>query len=388
MGGSDIVNVVCTQCEIVIKSNSASISCSQCFSWLHKGCTELSTRDFNKYSTDWKKTKKHSWVCNTCKLRTQTLGEKRKSINNINVSVDDSIPSSVDVNHLHQRSGHPISQSFASPYQLANAHTSNGATGFDINSLMCNKNVQVKDTLVAISHLYNLILDQNNVIQKILSEMQVRNEEKTRLISLEGEVSDLREELRLLKSVNRFAPTCENNDVTEISMSSSNSESLYSEIQDRTLRSKNIIVHNIPESPSEFLEARISHDTGKLNDILTKLGISPGEFKSFRLGRSGNQPRPLKVIFQSSDMAKQCLNVRKKLIELNLPARICADMTVAQRNYIKLLHNELSERKAKGEGNLVIRYYQGTPKIVKLKENTNGAEMDSEIDNAPKNDTR
>lgn len=152
---------------------------------------------------------------------------------------------------------------------------------------------------------------------------------------------------------------------------SDNSEAMYSEIADRIDRASNIIVYNVPESSSSDLQQRIIHDKSHTSDILKNLDVNASSFKSIRLGRLGNRPRPIKVIFNEASLASQCLK-RKKNLQSDHNIRLGADQTVMQRDYIKKIYKDLDERKAKGEKNLIVKFIRGIPKIVvNTRNNTN-----------------
>ncbi|KAG5860753.1 hypothetical protein JTB14_001315 [Gonioctena quinquepunctata] len=132
-------------------------------------------------------------------------------------------------------------------------------------------------------------------------------------------------------------------------------ESLYAEIQDRSTRSSNILIHNIEESSSRSFKERIEQD------------INVGPFKVWRLGQASNRSRLLKVTLSNNSDALFCIKNKRKLSE-NFPnIRIAADLTPSQRNYMKSIYEQLNERKRKGENNLVVKYRYGIPHIAEFR---------------------
>lgn len=131
--------------------------------------------------------------------------------------------------------------------------------------------------------------------------------------------------------------------------------------------------YNIPESLESTPEHRIKHDEGEVHNIL-KI-VSPlitnqtdintiTNFRVYRVGRPIPQKsRPLKVTFSSPSVAINLLS-KNKFITLPNSVSMSSDRTQAQREYMQCLRSELEER-LKTEDNLIIKYINNTPKIVK-----------------------
>ncbi|KAG5875030.1 hypothetical protein JTB14_008139 [Gonioctena quinquepunctata] len=111
-----------------------------------------------------------------------------------------------------------------------------------------------------------------------------------------------------------------------------NAETLYNEIQERARRSKNVLIHNLKESNLRDHKDRISHDIENAINILSPMEISSADIKVFRLGKPGNKPRPLKVIFDNEEAALTCIKNRRKVVSLNPNIRISADTYVISAN--------------------------------------------------------
>ncbi|KAG5872583.1 hypothetical protein JTB14_035563 [Gonioctena quinquepunctata] len=94
----------------------------------------------------------------------------------------------------------------------------------------------------------------------------------------------------------------------------SNSELMH-EFEDRTKRTKNVMIYNVNEITSRTINERINHDTNEVNNILTTLGITENPIKIIRLGKATGKPRPLKVIMHTQQAVKDCLKNRKNLTE-------------------------------------------------------------------------
>lgn len=113
-----------------------------------------------------------------------------------------------------------------------------GSNSGDLSDLILKNKVEASDLLSIIIHLFQVLSEQNNRIDKIL------------------------EEIKNLHSNNVSA-------VNNIS-SGDKADPLYAEVSDRIQRSRNIIVRNIPESSSSVAHERVHHDETKLSNVFSK----------------------------------------------------------------------------------------------------------------------
>lgn len=153
------------------------------------------------------------------------------------------------------------------------------------------------------------------------------------------------------------------------------SEAIIKEVNDRSQRAKNAIVYGIPESSSNNLKSKVSHDKDSIDTILRSLDLNGLQFiKVIRIGKqSPGKPRPIKITFANSVDA---ITFFKKFsscsIEEVFPGSkidISRDRTLMERSHLKELRNELEARKKTGEVDLTIRYQNGVPAIVKHSKN-------------------
>lgn len=347
---------VCPTCERQIKHNQHSVECSSCLSWIHKGCTGISTEEFEKMCSKAKKNGTHNWECKSCK---KSVVRRLSAIG----SGCDSSEGSTMQRQSHERQKHEHDPS-------ANKITDLPAISLEtleIETLINKKNVNVKDAVLIISQLYKIITAQNANIQLILAELKSAQEDKLKITHLESEITVLKENIMKLK-----------NSDGQIGHSTTQSagkpDQVLSEIIDRKAREKNILIYKIPESSSSDTNIRISHDVAIVKEALEAIDVQETEFRCFRIGRRNvhnSEPRPLKVSFQNQESALLCLRNKRKLLEGSSSYRIGADLTVTQRKQIKDLHAELSRRKNNGEENIYIKYVQGVPSIVKAKQSKN-----------------
>ncbi|KAG5861943.1 hypothetical protein JTB14_015452 [Gonioctena quinquepunctata] len=121
-------------------------------------------------------------------------------------------------------------------------------------------------------------------------------------------------------------------------------EGVLSEVEDRITRSNNLIFYNIQESPSTTIGDKVKDDSKKVNDLLGNCQLDYHISKIIRLGKISipGKPRPLKVVFNDSETAKQVIRSRKRIDRNGI--KIANDSTVKQRDHLKSLRSELSDR--------------------------------------------
>ncbi len=103
-----------------------------------------------------------------------------------------------------------------------------------------------------------------------------------------------------------------------------------------------------------------------LKDIFSSL--VPQEICGFTSHRIGivadNRPRPVKVCFASSSLARQVFVNRKNLKSKHADITLSFDRTPAQVKELAELNKSLKERRLLGEKNLTIKFVNGSPEIV------------------------
>jgi hypothetical protein len=140
------------------------------------------------------------------------------------------------------------------------------------------------------------------------------------------------------------------------------------EMTERSERSKNVIMFNVPElNGNGSTSTDMAEEKKQVSDILdsSNIPITQGILRVQRLGqRQDNKIRPIKVTFENGDDAKNLLFRRKKFPP---SIKIKQDHTIMQRNYLRELWNEVENRRRNGEANLSVKFINGTPKIVANK---------------------
>lgn len=156
---------------------------------------------------------------------------------------------------------------------------------------------------------------------------------------------------------------------------SHSSEGIIAEINDRSKRAFNAILHNVPESSSSSAKARVECDTSHVVNILETFmpNESAFNYKCTRIGKANKEkPRPLKVIFENTQLPRLLSakfrqdDLSKRHPELSAVS-ISFDRTEKERKHLQCLRAELQARTSKGEKDITIRYVNGIPVISKLK---------------------
>jgi hypothetical protein len=141
------------------------------------------------------------------------------------------------------------------------------------------------------------------------------------------------------------------------------------EMTERSERSKNAKMFNVPEiNKNDSTSNYMSEEKKQIDKILdsSDLPITQGILRVQRIGqRQENKTRPIKIVFENSDDAKNVIFGKKKFPP-NI--KIKQDYTIMQRNHLRELWNEVT-RKKNGEANIFVKLINGTPKIVANKNN-------------------
>jgi len=104
----------------------------------------------------------------------------------------------------------------------------------------------------------------------------------------------------------------------------------------------------------------------------------PSDFKLIRLGRvQPNINRPLKVIFKTKDQVINIIstfNTSKKTNPAILIS-ISRDRTFMERKMVRQTYSELKERNEKGELGIIIKYFNGMPRIINSRPGINSSSV-------------
>ena len=225
-------------------------------------------------------------------------------------------------------------------------------------------------------------LSLHNEIKEIKDELKSNNAALESLILEQNQTKvDLKEMKSLTDTIEQKIHVLEN-DICYLKNNSNidfpkeyplSCEETISELQERSKRGKNIILVGIPEIKNPNSTIRRDNDKDEAMKLIkTIYEDCPNPATVLRLGKyNPNKDRSLKVCFEKKETAKYILKNKRK--HKSDKIRIYADQTQCQQQHMKKLQDELLSRQKNGEKDLIIKYVNDVPKIVK---------------NNPKNSTR
>lgn len=131
---------------------------------------------------------------------------------------------------------------------------------------------------------------------------------------------------------------------------------IMDEIENRESRRNNVVIFGLHE------EEDATEDHNQITELLSTLDVDENATvtkRSFRMGKKGLRPRPVKVIFDSPDKCNLVLRAASRLSKLSpdnnfRKVYIKPDLTPEQLMREKKLREELKSRRAAGE-NVVMR---------------------------------
>lgn len=230
-----------------------------------------------------------------------------------------------------------------------------------LKTFTSNQEVKLKQISTDISSINSQICDIKKTTENIISEQNII---KTDLANLskaakttEEKVVYLESDIKILKSNGQ--QLMDSNLDQSIKF-----ENVISELQERNLRNKNIIVAGIPEPNLQDILERRNFDMNEVSKITQSISKDyPKPVKTIRLGKYASENcRPIKVFFAHEETAKYVLQNKEALESETI--KIYSDRTPQQQIYLKTLKEELQQRIRNGETNLTIKYIKGTPKII------------------------
>uniref|UniRef100_A0A8D8U590 Uncharacterized protein n=1 Tax=Cacopsylla melanoneura TaxID=428564 RepID=A0A8D8U590_9HEMI len=182
-------------------------------------------------------------------------------------------------------------------------------------------------------------------------------------------INQLKTQLSSLQQ--NFEKICnERTDETDCSQNPQDMDSMISEMEERRLRAKNVIMYDIPESDNDNKDVRINHDTSEVTNIVQSMNVNINRFsKVRRLGKKtqGSNPRPIMVTLEN---AASAISILKKA-RANKISFIKNDLTPIQREKLKQLKEKLKTKLEGGETDWTIKYVRGIPQLWKIHREQN-----------------
>ena len=214
-----------------------------------------------------------------------------------------------------------------------------------------------------------IVLKQIEPLEKELAEVKKENKELSKkLSSAETSLDQTKKELALINESNKInKKTSENNLKYLINL-------------DRNIRRKNVILFGVPENDSLTIADEPANTDKEKYELLFKyMGCSDIIVNDhYRLGKVGDKPRPIKITFESKEMAGSVLSCSRKLKDLkseseSINCYFKPDKTKSEQAEF--------QRLGKKKGELLLQYPTGdgdTPRVT-LKQGSlkvDGVEVD------------
>ena len=124
-------------------------------------------------------------------------------------------------------------------------------------------------------------------------------------------------------------------------------------------------MYDIPESTSETSSIAYDADMNNARQYLNNINENIHIFKILRLGKRSAKPRPLKIVLKSPDDVKLVFKNRDKLPN----NRVKNDYTPMQQQQLRKIYDELQQRKNNGENDIMVKFINNTPTIIKQNSN-------------------
>lgn len=243
------------------------------------------------------------------------------------------------------------------------------------------------DCVVSSSQPQNLLLSQLTLLTDKISELSVKVDSLTSLPAkvdnLITEVDNISRNLVALESrvgVNETSVKKLEEKLGALCASSGPScypEEIIAEMQDRSRRSRNVMLFNLAESQDGNVEARRQQDRSAINKLVTTYlpDIDFSAVKVLRVGKTqSNKTRPVKLIFGSDSDARGFMmsftSASASQIDQRFSnTRVSRDRTPREMEHLNSLRTELSRRVSGGERGLTIKFVNNVPQIVKNSKN-------------------
>lgn len=227
-----------------------------------------------------------------------------------------------------------------------------------IVSWLCNYCESAK--MLFASKIDNILSVVEEIKTSVIKHEGLFENMSAKLDELSGKINDLGSRTSSLE--NRVS-IIENKLSSVESQNFNSEESVISEVLERQLRSRNLIVFNVPE----HVKNSPTDDTTFVNSLFNSLSINTSTMNITRLGKMSDRPRPLKITLPEATDVFSVLKVKFKLRNFDKfsSIRIFPDRTVMQRNQLREIKSTLEKRKAAGENNLIIKFLKGVPTISK-----------------------
>ena len=368
-------------CGIEVMDSDKAMQCDRCDRWFHCSCqgVPLPTYEIATHH------KELLWLCKECKDIIRTIPSAGKStcdeIEALRMSLQTFMQTNTEQFHMTQGAlKDKISEDLRQlGEEQAEQKKTNDEKFKELQkavegqkaSLDASKTEQlnhVKEIKEQHKQILKLVQDQGKLLESSLKDRETM--QKTYASVVKGQCEEV---------MNTISTQIEKLPLTEQSSKSSGTRSstmqftgIFDAFVDRERRKNNIVVHNMTESDGETHAERMTRDRSRLGELLRKeLNLNVHILRSFRVGKfTEGKSRLLIATLDSEETKWEVVRVAPQLrgTDTGHNIYINPDMTKQEREEGKKLRNELAERRAKGERNLIIR----RGKIVRHQQRTDG----------------
>lgn len=334
----------CPICQQVSPADSG-VTCSGCEGCYHPACIKLLPDD-----TEFIKEHGKAWKCPEClqagrRLRSQSTSSKSALVS----STASSLSLSKDqIGLLFSELASIKSTQQSIVVDLARIKDSQSSLTVEIRS----KCEQLQNS---ITHLGSQLKDHADTISQHTSDISDLNERLSRM------------ESQLDRVANREAGAgfgisgCSQDNVLD---------GLAAEFEERTKRSRNIMIFNVEEPQATDAPGRKQADEAYVSGLFGFLDTTPSISKVVRVGKKpgDGRRRPIRVTLRSVDDVHGLIKSARKLSgeDRYKHVSLSFDRTPLQLAKYRELKKQLQARVSNGERGLGIRYVSGSPRIVAL----------------------
>ncbi|KAJ8671320.1 hypothetical protein QAD02_002579 [Eretmocerus hayati] len=135
------------------------------------------------------------------------------------------------------------------------------------------------------------------------------------------------------------------------------SDNIYLEVQERMTTAKNIILFHVPENPNILMGVQ------QVQCILKEIPVDTSNIHTYRIGTpAANTARPMIVTLNSPQDAHLVLKNKMQIDKIFI---VGLDKTKMQQAQYKRAKSEMDQRLSAGEKDLIIRFVNDIPTVVK-----------------------
>ena len=326
----------CKKCKEKLDDNENSVRCDACLIWIHIKCANLTIKDLESITKLGEKTR---WFCETCSPNIDGMINENKKLRNELEKLR------VEINQLKLDVA-PIESNI---HDKINAELD---IGFH----------RMKEAMSDIGERIKAVEKDNDVIQTFFGDFE------DKLKDLREDLkTEIREETQKIFEKNSDTNTSSIESTIQVEKSKQADHNQFIEQirksvqekfddgKDKENRKYNLIVYNIKESNYENEERNADSDFEICSKIIYE-ELSVEDFRiihMMRLGKnqSNGKPRPILIQLRSE---REKWEILRKAKNLRNSRRfgiiyISRDMTLAERKADKVLREEMSSRREKGE---------------------------------------